>query len=365
MPTKRPLRLDPCWIFAVSIWFALFSSRSTLVHAAPEPAALAQRFPGAVPVDPTLVPSHIRRSVGSNGAQASRQEWRSPQPEAIRGVRFNAPTPTTRPKLHAGDRSEAEAQHLDAAEPIEAGGAGFELSPLVIAVTVDGQVHGLERETGQWKWTLHDDGGVALGGTGRGMNYERKRRTSAGAAVGGPLVKSVSRRRRTATATVRGSASNETGVVPAADDDSEPDDETYIIEPTGDGDIYVYSRTSGGLDKLPLSMQELVNLSPFRFPGDSSRMFSASKNTKFVGVDLKTGRLVGIFGSSAGWCEWDEADELTGGAKAQEDCEDDIAMRPQDLLYMARTGAWEESRHAPTCTGAHKDCPCRVSPLDL
>jgi len=119
------------------------------------------------------------------------------------------------------------------------------------------------------------------------------------------------------------------------------DDETYIIEPAGDGDIYVYSRSSGGLEKLPLSMAELVNLSPFRFPGDNSRMFSASKHTKFVGVDIKTGRLVGVFGSNAGWCEWDEGDELSGGARKEridEDCEEDIEKRPEDLLYMARTG---------------------------
>lgn len=229
--------------------------------------------------------------------------------------------------------------------PDRSGGlGGFELSPLVIAITVDGQVHALERETGQWRWTLHDDGGVALSGVGRGSGHERQRRSSAGAAVGGPLVKSASRRRRAVTnSSATAAASNETGIAPALEDDNDDDDEQYIIEPTGDGDIYVYSRSSGGLDKLPLSMQELVNLSPFRFPGDASRMFSASKNTKFVGVDLKTGRLVGVFGSSAGWCEWDEADELlTGGAakSAEQDCEDDIAMRPQDLLYMARTGSF-------------------------
>lgn len=225
----------------------------------------------------------------------------------------------------------------------EPSSSSFALSPLVLAVTVDGQVHALKRDTGQWVWTLHDDGGVALGGPGRGSVEERKRRSRAGESFGGPLVKSVSRRRAGNAPLDR---SNETGLSPVGDetDDSEAtgrDDETYIIEPAGDGDIYVYSRSSGGLEKLPLSMAELVNLSPFRFPGDSSRMFSASKHTKFVGVDIKTGRLVGVFGSNAGWCEWDEVDELSGGTKKErieEDCEEDIAKRPEDLLYMARTG---------------------------
>ncbi|CEQ40656.1 SPOSA6832_02298, partial [Sporobolomyces salmonicolor] len=224
-------------------------------------------------------------------------------------------------------------------------GQAFSLSPLVLAVTVDGQVHALKRETGQWVWTLHDDGGVALGGVGRGSKEERLRRTRAGDAVSGPLVKSVSRRK--AAMNGRGGVSNETGVVPVETSagDEGRDSETYIIEPTGDGDIYVYTRSSGrdgagGLEKLPLSMAELVALSPFRFPGDSSRMFSASKHTKFVGVDLKTGRLVGVFGSNAGWCEWDEGDELSAGARRErddEDCDEDIAKKPEDLLYMART----------------------------
>lgn len=337
LPAYTPKSL--AWLLLVLI--VLGSPQHRLARAAQlsEPGALAQRPQGQVPVEPDLLPNHLRaRSESAAVAAADPLRPRSrrtssahaaPLPEAIRGVRFNAPPPARQRTLAGHEEPTSEV-------PDRSGGlGGFELSPLVIAITVDGQVHALERETGQWRWTLHDDGGVALSGLGRGSGHERQRRSSAGAAVGGPLVKSASRRRRAVT---NATASNETGIGPALEDDD--DDEQYIIEPTGDGDIYVYSRSSGGLDKLPLSMQELVNLSPFRFPGDASRMFSASKNTKFVGVDLKTGRLVGVFGSSAGWCEWDEADELlTGGAakSAEQDCEDDIAMRPQDLLYMART----------------------------
>ncbi|GAA5897662.1 bifunctional endoribonuclease/protein kinase IRE1 [Sporobolomyces salmoneus] len=290
--------------------------------AQPRGVELSRRAPAP---PPESLPPHLRRN-----SQSPSSATRSRLPDSIRQFKFNAPPSKT---------PEQEPEPVD-----QPSSSSFSLSPLVLAVTVDGQVHALKRDTGQWVWTLHDDGGVALGGIGRGSKEERKRRSRAGESIGGPLVKSVSRRRATnaSTATDR---SNETGLSPVTDgsgeaDNSGRDDETYIIEPAGDGDIYVYSRTSGGLDKLPLSMAELVNLSPFRFPGDNSRMFSASKQTKFVGVDLKTGRLVGVFGSNAGWCEWDEVDELTGGTKGdrfEEDCEEDIAKRPEDLLYMART----------------------------
>ncbi|GAA6031523.1 hypothetical protein JCM8097_006498 [Rhodosporidiobolus ruineniae] len=273
--------------------------------AAPEPAALAPRPPRHPHPNPNLLPAHLRQHPDP-----------SPLPSLIRDVRFNSPPARTVPS--------GETQ-----TPADDEDDGFELSPLVLAVTVDGQVHALKRETGQWVWTLHDDGGVALGGAGRGLP---RRRGKAGEAYGGPLVRSVSRRRKTAVGS--SGRANETGVIPVESDDD--NDETYIIEPVGGGDIYVYTRSTGGLEKLPLSMQELVALSPFRFPGDSTRMFSASKNTRFVGVDLKTGRLVGVFGSNAGWCEWDETDELTG-RQIDMDCEEDIEKRPEDLLYMART----------------------------
>ncbi|GAA5849507.1 hypothetical protein JCM3766R1_000214 [Sporobolomyces carnicolor] len=293
--------------------------------AQPRAVELSRRGPAP---PPESLPPHLRRNSQSpSSANAPRL------PDSIRQFKFNSPPSKVAPEGRGRGVPDAEA---------EPSSSSFALSPLVLAVTVDGQVHALKRDTGQWVWTLHDDGGVALGGPGRGSVEERKRRSRAGESFGGPLVKSVSRRRAGNAPLDR---SNETGLSPVGDetDDSEAtgrDDETYIIEPAGDGDIYVYSRTSGGLEKLPLSMAELVNLSPFRFPGDSSRMFSASKHTKFVGVDIKTGRLVGVFGSNAGWCEWDEVDELSGGTKKErieEDCEEDIAKRPEDLLYMART----------------------------
>lgn len=314
MPSSARSR-SPSPLFPILLLISLLSLTST--YASPEPLALAPRPPRTPHPNPALLPPHLRSSPDP-----------SPLPEAIRAFRFNAPPEAPRP-----------------AQPpavAEGGDDGFELSPLVLAVTVDGQIHALKRETGQWVWTLHDDGGLALGGDGRTAKEERKRRSKAGEAYGGPLVKSASRRRRGGAV---GTATNETGVDPL----DEGPDETYIIEPTGGGDIYIYSRSSGGLDKLPLSMQELVALSPFRFPGDASRMFSASKNTRFVGVDLKTGRLVGVFGTTAGWCEWDETDELTG-RQVDLDCEEDIEKRPEDLLYMARTGSSRLSSCLRTCS---------------
>ena len=247
-------------------------------------------------------------------------------PNEIASFRFNARTPLPSPPLQDGHNPYAEPAIED-----------LVLSPIVLAVTVDGHVHALKRATGQWVWTLHDDGGVALGGT---TKEEQAKRVRAGEALGGPLVRGMGR--KAAGAAGRGSKVNETGLLETGGEEDD-EDEVYVIEPHSQGDIYLYSRDAslpagGVLQKLPLSMQQLVTLSPFTFPSDSSRMFVASKDTKLVGVDLRTGRLVGVFGSTAGWCEWDARKE--GRVRTEEECDEEISRRPEDLLYMARTGGF-------------------------
>lgn len=279
--------------------------------ATPSPAPPAPP-PAAAAAAPAPYVPRKGKAAGRPGA------LQHPLPEAIRSFRFNAPpSPTPHSPLHPTDPTVDD----------------LVLSPLVLAVTVDGHVHALNRETGQWVWTLHDDGGVALGGASK---REQQRRLKAGEAVGGPLVKGFSRR-KTANAEA---AANGTGLALPTD---ELEDEMYVIEPFSGGDIYLHTRSGddaegeGELQKLPLSMQELVAKSPFSFPSLSSRIFIGKKDTKFVGVDLRTGRLVGVFGADAGWCEWDEQRE--GRVLREEEYDEEISRRPEDLLYMARTGA--------------------------
>ncbi|ORY75948.1 hypothetical protein BCR35DRAFT_305999 [Leucosporidium creatinivorum] len=301
-------------------WLLLF----TVLSFQPPPAAVQ---PNNLAPTPPNRPAGSAAGAGAGAAPAAYSPPRNrkapgrpsplqhPLPEAIRSFRFNAPPS---PSANPTPPTDPELDHLV-------------LSPLVLAVTVDGHVHALQRETGQWVWTLHDDGGIALGGA---TKAEQRQRLKAGEAVGGPLVKAATRRKM---ANAGGAAAaNGTGLI--LTDDYELEDEMYVIEPFSGGDIYLHTRNSDGegeLEKLPLSMQELVARSPFSFPSPSSRMFIGKKDTKFVGVDLRTGRLVGVFGADAGWCEWDEQRE--GRVLREEEYDEEISRRPEDLLYMART----------------------------
>lgn len=331
MAPTRPVQWTKlCWLLLFTVLsFVRASPRlSPSYHDQPPPAAVQPN--NLAPAAPASRPAGS--SAGGAGAAAPAayspprnrkapgrpSALQHPLPEAIRSFRFNdPPTPSANPT----PPTDPELDHLV-------------LSPLVLAVTVDGHVHALQRETGQWLWTLHDDGGVALGGA---TKAERLQRLKAGEAVGGALVKAATRRRM-ANAGGAAAAANGTGLI--LTDDDELEDEMYVIEPFSGGDIYLHTRNSDGegeLEKLPLSMQELVARSPFSFPAPSSRMFIGKKDTKFVGVDLRTGRLVGVFGADAGWCEWDEQREAR--VLREEEYDEEISRRPEDLLYMARTGA--------------------------
>lgn len=276
-------------------------------------------------------------------------------PESIQHFRFNAPAASdlVPASSTSGTSSTTTTDEIQLAD--------LALSTLALAVTVDGHVHAVNRETGQWLWTLHDDAGAALGGISKDNKVQRSR---AGDGLGTALVGGEGRKRRNNTAASSSPASalvrNQTldtedgkcvaeDDYPHAQDDEEEEEEVYIIEPHSAGDIYLYTRANksahladewtdqpGSLQKLPLSMLQLVALSPFTFPSDSSRMFAGRKETKLVGVDLKSGRLVGVFGSGAGWCEWDELAQ--GRVRTEEECDEEISRRPEDLLYIARTG---------------------------
>ena len=267
-------------------------------------------------------------------------------PDALKLFRFNSPAPSfSRPDSSSSSSSSGDGAH-DHDE--------LALSSTVLVVTVDGHVHALKRETGQWLWTLHDDMGRPLGGVGD-SNHSASTHDSSRLES---LVRSSTARKAAQNSAAAGSPSSGTDLLEVDDrrehDEDEDDEaaEVYVIEPHSEGDIYLFtkhrrragshpsSNDGGTLEKLPLSVAQLVALSPFTFPTHSSRMFVGRKETELVGVDLKTGRLVGVFGSADGWCEWDErAPPRRRPAFADDECDEDISSRPEDLLYMARTSA--------------------------
>lgn len=132
------------------------------------------------------------------------------------------------------------------------------------------------------------------------------------------------------------------------DVDSEFDDdpfahETYIVEPQS-GDIYVTTSNSPTepLQRLPFSMSQLVDMSPFSFGEADSRVFVGRKKTSILIIELETGRVKAVLDSE---CPWDIRNQTT------DNDEDDVldvdldeleGLKPSrhtQEIFIGRTGA--------------------------
>ncbi|KAL7007578.1 bifunctional endoribonuclease/protein kinase ire1 [Cystobasidiomycetes sp. EMM_F5] len=278
-------------------------------------------------------PPEVAASAGiarSQPAQQSRHDHRSESierlPDALRRYRFNAGPAISR---RSGSTLAVKSVGSNTDNDIHDNGrivsvdleSHDELAEIALVVTVDGAIHAIRRDTGLWVWSLHDENESA----------------QTDDIVRSPLVRS----------------SSTSG---AGDDSSEhyTDDEVYVIEPHSGGDIYMYHKSTGQMQRLPLSVTQLVDLSPFTFPTDvhssteanatsgssgDGKLFLGRKETKLVGVDISSGKLVGEFGPEAGWCEWPQTRTTSPAASSTIHTDDGegIEHRPWHLLYIGRT----------------------------
>lgn len=122
------------------------------------------------------------------------------------------------------------------------------------------------------------------------------------------------------------------------------DRELFIIEPQS-GDIYILppmASPSDRLQRLSMSIQQLVELSPFSFPGDEERVFVGGKETSMMVIELETGRVKGTVNSERE-CFWDdERQEEEESAEIDLDELDGTKEPKQKLMpreiHIGRTG---------------------------
>ena len=131
----------------------------------------------------------------------------------------------------------------------------WQVEDFVLLATVDGSIHARDRKTGAPKWKLEVDR---------------------------PMVET-------------------TYHVPNNSllDGSKPEyDFLWIVEPSRDGDIYIYNQGGlGGLQKLHLTVKQLVaDMSPYESV-DPAVVYNGEKKTKLYTVDATTGTISKVFGS--------------------------------------------------------------------
>jgi serine/threonine-protein kinase/endoribonuclease IRE1 len=229
------------------------------------------------------------------------------------------------------------------------------LSNIVLVSSVEGGIYGLDRNSGSTRWTLAPriiqntatDTGDADNGRSNATRYASASPAGFSSLIGtsyGPDHR-----------TFQDLASN-IPLVNRTRSRSIPQDEVatghealdalqklglYVVDPSA-GQVYVLSSTADpqgkaktSLSKLPLSLPQLVELSPFSFPGDNSRVFVGHKSTSLVEIDIQSGRIGAVFGGgqNAGvWC-----DEPSTNETDSSECGSD-GNKEQQWAYIGRTG---------------------------
>ena len=191
-----------------------------------------------------------------------------------------APRPVRGSSKHAGISSPQNARSLQ----------DWEVEDFILLATVDGSIHARDRKTGAARWELEVDR---------------------------PMV--------------------ETTYYPQNQSSSEGPrfeyDFLWIVEPSRDGDIYIYNQRGNGLQRLHMTVKELAeDMSPYESI-DPAVVYNAEKKTKLYTVDAATGSITKVFGSVGSFGKSYQSCPRTSGLESL----DDEECRPGSSFVLGRT----------------------------
>lgn len=148
----------------------------------------------------------------------------------------------------------------------------WKLADLLLISDIDGNLHGIERNSGALLWTLPmDDPLVKI--------------TTNATSTGGSIP--------TSTATLyNDNLGNEKSNL----NDNSESNILWFVEPYQDGSLY-YFTPKFGLNKLPTSIKNLVLESPFSLSGDD-KVYTGSRKTSLYTINIHTGEIVSSFGNN-------------------------------------------------------------------
>lgn len=181
----------------------------------------------------------------------------------------------------------------------------LELLDVVLVASVDGNLHALNRSTGVPLWSMSSSPSGTVPSSL------------------GPLVRTQH---------------------PVHDPDDEEAHEVYVIEPQS-GEIYVMPTPDSPLQRLPFSMPQLVEMSPYSIRGEDDvlKVFVGKKETSLLLVELETGRVKATVDPHSE-CPWDPFEDISRQSEHDIDLdeleESDEPRRslPTTEVFIGRTG---------------------------
>ena len=204
----------------------------------------------------------------------------------------------------------------------------LEALDVVLVASVDGKFHALNRTTGGKLWSMPSS--PPLHPSSSTATSSENDPAQAVPSILGPLV-----------------STKHLDVDPDFDDDPFAH-ETYIVEPQS-GDIYVTTSNSptAPLQRLPFSMSQLVDMSPFSFGEADSRVFVGRKKTSILLIELETGRVKAVLDSECPWDVRNEAIEQDVLDVDLDELEGLKSARHPNEIFIGRTGT------QPSCSPPH------------
>ncbi|MCJ1339955.1 bifunctional endoribonuclease/protein kinase ire1 [Bachmanniomyces sp. S44760] len=156
----------------------------------------------------------------------------------------------------------------------------WEVEDFILLATVDGSIHARDRKTGAPRWALEVDR---------------------------PMVETTYHRQNKSILA----------------DHRPEDDFLWIVEPSRDGDIYIYNQEhNGGLQRLRLTVKKLVEeLSPYAGE-DPAVVYTAEKKATLYTVDASTGKITKMFSSRGSSLNEEESCRRVSGLEGldEEEC---------------------------------------------
>ncbi|KAK1819193.1 bifunctional endoribonuclease/protein kinase ire1 [Friedmanniomyces endolithicus] len=169
----------------------------------------------------------------------------------------------------------------------------WQVEDIVLLATVDGKLHARDRTTGAARWQLEVDT---------------------------PMVETTYHRHNRSV--------DENGL--------EVDDLIWIVEPSQDGEIYVYVPGSGlGMQRLGYTVKELADLAPYAGDGHLAISYTAEKKNTLYTIDAGTGNILKVFSSAGAITNDDRSCRRVNSLESLE--EDDDKCEPIGTLLLGRT----------------------------
>ncbi|KAK1034998.1 bifunctional endoribonuclease/protein kinase ire1 [Friedmanniomyces endolithicus] len=169
----------------------------------------------------------------------------------------------------------------------------WQVEDIVLLATVDGKLHARDRTTGAARWQLEVDTPMVE------TTYHRHNRSVDG-------------------------------------DGSDVDDLIWIVEPSQDGQIYVYVPGSGlGMQRLGYTVKELADLAPYAGDGHLAISYTAEKKNTLYTIDAGTGNILKVFSSAGAITNDDRSCRRVNSLESLE--EDDEKCEPIGTLLLGRT----------------------------